>query len=127
MLLSERTQSAADPQLAQILEVMAEDEARHAELAWRFVRWALGHDEAAVRPLLLAELRRMEGPCRPEPELDTADEALLAAHGLASSGCSAACERVVQREIVAVCARAMLEVGATGRVEDAGEPLLATS
>ena len=32
-----------------MLERVAEDEARHAELAWRFVQWALASGRAAVR------------------------------------------------------------------------------
>lgn len=38
---------AVDPATAQALQVIAEDEARHAELAWRFVAWAVAADAAA--------------------------------------------------------------------------------
>ena len=30
-----------EPRVSAVLELIAKDERRHAELAWRFVRWAL--------------------------------------------------------------------------------------
>jgi len=53
LLAEEQAARATDPVAAEILERIARDEARHAELAWRFVAWAVargGEDVArAVR------------------------------------------------------------------------------
>ncbi len=44
-----QAESCKDPTIRAALEQIAEDEARHAELAWRFVAWALvGSDEALI-------------------------------------------------------------------------------
>jgi hypothetical protein len=49
---------ATDPAVATLLAAIAEDEARHAALAWRFVAWALRSSEPGARTRILAELAR---------------------------------------------------------------------
>jgi hypothetical protein len=49
--------SADDPVVTAAYARIAEDEQRHAELAFRFVRWALEQDEAAVRPRIERAVR----------------------------------------------------------------------
>jgi len=51
-----RAQAAVDPVVRAVLERIAEDESRHAELAWRFVRWAVAHGGEVVRASVWAEL-----------------------------------------------------------------------
>lgn len=46
---SEAARHAADPALREVLSRIAEDEARHAELSWRFVRWALARGGSELR------------------------------------------------------------------------------
>jgi hypothetical protein len=56
---SESAAAAVDPVLAQVYARIATDEQRHAALAFRFLRWALGKDPAGVRQCIqraLAEL-----------------------------------------------------------------------
>jgi hypothetical protein len=48
LLLSERAVRARDPRVSSALASMAEDEARHAELAWRVLSWALAVGGAEV-------------------------------------------------------------------------------
>lgn len=67
---------ATDPEVREVLGAIAEDEARHAELGWQFVQWALaagGADlHAAVRATLDLELNVVEAePADDEPD-DTA-------------------------------------------------------
>jgi hypothetical protein len=57
------------PRVRAVLERIAEDEARHAELAWQFIAWALrqgGTPVARVLQLALerAEAGRAAGACR---------------------------------------------------------------
>jgi hypothetical protein len=49
MIAAEQRDRAADPAVRAALEVIAEDESRHAELAWRTVAWALEVGGAEVR------------------------------------------------------------------------------
>jgi len=46
--------NACEPEIRATLERIAEDEARHAELAWRFVQWALATNRDDVREAVLA-------------------------------------------------------------------------
>jgi hypothetical protein len=48
--------SAKDPVIADAYARIAQDEQRHAELAFRFVRWALERDRAAVRQRISAAI-----------------------------------------------------------------------
>lgn len=50
----EAADSAADPVIAAAYGQIAEDEQRHAELAFRFVRWALERDAQTVLPRITA-------------------------------------------------------------------------
>jgi hypothetical protein len=52
LVLREEAALAKDPGCAEILAQMAEDEERHAELAWRTLAWALARDPAAVGSML---------------------------------------------------------------------------
>jgi len=45
-----------DPEIRSVLERIAEDEQRHAELGWRCVQWALARDRRGVGDVLRATL-----------------------------------------------------------------------
>jgi hypothetical protein len=47
---------ATDPEVRRVLERIARDEARHAELGYRFLRWALDRAEPEQRRHFIAEL-----------------------------------------------------------------------
>jgi hypothetical protein len=47
---------ATDPEVRRVLERIARDEARHAELGYRFLRWALDRAEPELRHRFIAEL-----------------------------------------------------------------------
>src|SRR5205814_4301213 len=53
LLAAEQLRLASDPEVRRILQRIAKDELRHAELAWTFLAWALRSDprlgEAAQR------------------------------------------------------------------------------
>jgi hypothetical protein len=52
----EAADDAEDPVIVAAYTQIASDEQRHAELAFRFVRWALVHDPRAVKPRIEAAL-----------------------------------------------------------------------
>jgi hypothetical protein len=55
-VLAERARQAVDPALRELLVKMADDEERHAELAWSIVAWALRSGEPEVaRALAVAQ------------------------------------------------------------------------
>lgn len=63
------------------LAVITEDEARHAELAWRFVKWALDEGDAETRRAIeRAFIEALVAPHPAPPPLDPLD-AVLAEHG----------------------------------------------
>jgi hypothetical protein len=96
--------ACVDPVIRDALSAIVADEQRHAELAWRFVRWALQvHPELA--PAVAAAFS--EGLEQPLVAVDPMAE-VLRAHGQL---CEAEMQAVAQRvhaEVVMPCARALL-------------------
>lgn len=94
--LAEDSRAAADPVLRELLAGMAEDEERHAELAWRIVAWALrsgdpnvAHAVAAAQAHVIDELAAL-----------TREAAPTSRHALRAD---------VLREVVLPCSVALLE------------------
>lgn len=79
---AEAAEHAESPALADLLRSVAEDERRHAELAWKFVAWALQQSDVSlrheVRQLFDHEINQRR-PISHRPL--TATEQVLAAHG----------------------------------------------
>jgi len=98
---------------------IAADELQHAELAWRFVRWALELGEPNVEHSVAAELDPLEREAaQPPPLLDA--EFASAEHGVLASRQRAELRRLALAEIVLPCGRALLArrrspLGASGR------------
>lgn len=107
-----------DDEVRTILARIARDETRHAELAWRFVAWALEIGPATlrdqVRVAFVAATRVVAGPVSPSP-LDLQ----LARHGLIAPALRAELRSRVLHDVIAPCADALLESPATrsARVE----------
>jgi len=70
---AESAQQVTDPVVREALLAIAADELRHAELAWRFIDWALDQD-ATLSQVLLDELRAEPRPTTAKS--DTSDDAL---------------------------------------------------
>jgi hypothetical protein len=94
---------AEDPAIRAALVRIAEDEARHAELAWRFVSWAIGQD-ASLRAVAAAEFEAAAAFVGAPMEQD---EPLLRL-GVVGEGRSAEIRRRALAEVIGPCARAML-------------------
>jgi hypothetical protein len=94
---------AADPLLQAAHQRIAEDEQRHAELAWKTLAWLLeGHDDGAFVACCFAEACAAAGR-DPAPRRLTAPE-----HGLLASSEIGALRRRALREVVEPCAAALL-------------------
>lgn len=95
--------AADDPAVSAVGTTLVADEGRHAQLAWRTLKWLLDHDPAlaaaAERGLALAVQR-----------IDTAEYGHgphLPAHGLPGPDARRALHRRAVDEVVAPCARAL--------------------
>lgn len=105
---------ATDPVVRRVLAGIAEDEARHAELAWRFVAWALARGGAEVREAVVRAFVGAQPVGRAEDAREAPiDAATWHAHGrLAPRELARTLERGY-RDVIAPCARALL-VGSSG-------------
>jgi hypothetical protein len=101
---------ARDPAVRRTLEIIARDETRHAELAWRFVKWAIdqhgdGAREAARDAFARAE-RRLAAEC--PGQLGQVDVVAFRAHGRLTPKERVAAHRRAFREVIAPCRDALL-------------------
>ncbi|NUP13379.1 MAG: hypothetical protein HOW73_45655 [Polyangiaceae bacterium] len=107
LVLREEATSAPSVALCEILSRMAEDEERHAELAWRTVAWALSKDTARVLPILSKAreeiVREVESGATGAPGHST-----LHVAGVTSAQERAAVRRVALHQIVLPCLDALL-------------------
>ena len=96
---AERAASVAvDPIVRQVWAQIAEDEAKHAELAWRFVSWAVTRQPALAHRVVAltgSEPRRAEG------------RADLMAHGRLSPDVALTCDRQTLETVIRPAARAL--------------------
>jgi hypothetical protein len=97
-----------DPAVREVLAVTIEDEARHAELAWRFLAWAIDNGGEATRAAIIRSFASFCPP-PPSPEvLDGVDLDAFAAHGrLRAAEARAIADRAL-REVVGPCVCALL-------------------
>lgn len=104
--LREAAERCASPALAAALRGVADDEARHAGLAWRFVQWAL-RQRPGLAAVIAAGFER-SAP-RPGPGARTSSDASeLAAHGVLEASARVELERAAVEELLRPCARALL-------------------
>ena len=109
----EELAGATDTAVRAALAEIAEDEARHAELAYRVVRWAIDVGGEAVRAAVLEVFAGIgEGPHRVASATPAADvDAALAAHGRLPAALEDAVRRRALREVIAPCGRALAGAG----------------
>jgi hypothetical protein len=102
-------EGAREPAVQSALSRIVEDEARHAELGFRFVKWLLdtlpANERAALSDAIEASLEQALSARASEPQLDgvTAPE-----HGLAAARAVAHARRLALVEVCTPCTRALL-------------------
>jgi hypothetical protein len=113
---AEALEHTQDPALRVVLATIAEDETRHAELAWRYLRWATAHDEAlrtlAAETFASAIAAARRPTCAPDD--DPTDEVLLA-FGIVPQRLREDLRSRVLREVIAPCADALVPRGRDAR------------
>ncbi|WP_437580475.1 ferritin-like domain-containing protein [Sorangium sp. So ce887] len=105
---SEQLAHATDGAVRSVLATIADDEARHAELAWRFVAWALQTGGDAVRRAVAAAF---EAGLDAHPPATTAADAAagaLAAHGRPDGAVLVGSRRRAIVDVVTPAIRALL-------------------
>ena len=113
LVASRQLEGARDPAVRDALEQICADEAKHAELAWSFVRWAVGiGGESARKSAMDAFDRALRGAereaCDEGAETVEMADAWHAFGRLSAKEQSETARRGL-REVVAPCARALLE------------------
>ena len=117
ILATEQLEQARDPDVRALLARLVKDEERHAALAWRFVRWAIGEGGggggAKVRHAVRRAFAEAEQEARRQVFTDEAgiDADAWRAHGrLTAAGVATALRRGLD-DVVGPCARALVEGG----------------
>lgn len=100
-------EGATDPEVRRALEQIQADEAAHAELAWRFVAWALDRDPE-IRAVASAAFDRALG----ERRIVCADGDSLRAFGRLGAAEQRAAEASALADVIAPSARRMLTTSA---------------
>ena len=105
-------EAVVDPALRGVLARIAEEELRHAALAWRALQWGLAQADAGVRRRVAEVFERTIAAAEraPEPREQVARE-----HGLLSAREIGALRRQALREVVLPCARALVAMGGSAR------------
>lgn len=97
---------AEDPAVREVLAVTIEDETRHAELAFRFVAWALDVGGHEVRDAVIRALAGFRPPATSPENLDDVNLDLYRAHGrIPAREARIMAERALQQIVVpSICA-----------------------
>jgi hypothetical protein len=112
LLAAEQLARCSDAQVSAALATIAEDEARHAELAWRTVAWAMATGgepvRAAVSAAFAGALRDVPAGFLAGPAAPRARSARLVAHGLLPDAQVRHLLAAALRDVVAPAATALL-------------------
>ncbi|MBZ4398118.1 ferritin-like domain-containing protein [Myxococcus faecalis] len=120
LVAAEGARRAADPVVRETLSVIAEDEARHAELGWEVLDFALERGAGSAEAGLRRALSELDARSTPSlPPIPGVDEDFLARHGLLSQAELGHWTReCIQR--TRARALALLEPGLAPRADDGG-------
>jgi hypothetical protein len=109
VMAAEQRDRASDPGVRAALTIIAEDEARHAELAWRTVAWAVRTGGARVRAAVAEALSELDRAASIGAE--AASDRLMAHGRLGCADRRAVAARAIS-EVVRPAARALLDAAA---------------
>ncbi len=99
---------ARDPVVREVLATIAQDEARHAELAWRTVAWAVGVGGDDVRDAVRAAFADAGRSARAIDDAPlAASDVDLREHGVLSKSARMELRRAAVEHVVLPCARAL--------------------
>jgi hypothetical protein len=118
----EAHEHAADPALAEMLLDISLDETRHAELAWRFVKWSMASADAELVARIRDEFAHatLDGGMR-SAEL-SADDTELLTYGVIPDALRPAIRARAIENVVAPCARALLSAASESKPKPSANP-----
>lgn len=112
LLAQRQAERASDPAVRALLTKIAEDEARHAELSWRVVAWAMRKGGARVRDAVSAALRErvssVVGLPRPDGRPEGVDRAQWERFGRLEATERDTALDAIRREVLVPCTVALL-------------------
>jgi hypothetical protein len=110
---------ACDPEISTVFARIAADEARHAELGWAFVRWALeradAHTARHIVDTLYSAIDASTLAARAELDEQVRDSAALLAHGVLTPQLRAEARLAAVDELLLPCAEALARFQPEGR------------
>lgn len=114
LIAAEAHARAIDPEVRASLAIIAEDEARHAELSWAIVAWAHAHGDDRARAAIAASFdASLAAPPSTTAGADGADRAAMEAHGRLSPSVMREVAAAAMRDVVRPAAASLL--GRVGR------------
>jgi hypothetical protein len=115
---AEAVAHATDPTVRQVLERVTVDETRHAELAWRFLRWVLEHGDPELRNAAVLELATVvESECAASRAASIPAAGYgpaLREHGIIEDSARIELRGRILAEIIAPCAQALAATASPG-------------
>jgi hypothetical protein len=107
MLASEQARFATDPEAQTVLRGLARDEERHADLAWRFVRWAIDQGGDVSAAVTRGVRRACEGTLAARARIYNVDLVAWHAHGRVTCAEARAVAEAGIEEVIAPALRAL--------------------
>jgi hypothetical protein len=96
LVATRQARGCTDAEIRSTLEMMAEDESRHAALAWQTIEWAIAQD----RPKVVGALRAIAAELRPRDGADRPVDDSLVSHGRLGPAAQAQARMDAWREII---------------------------
>ena len=110
LAVAEGSRRATSPAIRERLDAIADDEARHAELSYRILAWALREGGTALRIRIAEELESVREELEHSPIAGDAHRDHDETTGLLAPRTAAAVRRRVLAEVVVPCTEALLAV-----------------
>jgi hypothetical protein len=104
----EAAEHALDPALRELLLVIAEDETRHAQLAYRFVQWALELGGPELERAVRREFAELAAEPPPAPRALTDSDHDLLRHGIVPEAMRQAIRGQAMEAVILPCSRALV-------------------
>jgi hypothetical protein len=120
LLVRRRAGFATHPLARAALDRIADDEGRHAALAWRFVAWALRTGGEALRPVVRAAFAEALAGLDATLAPTTVDASTWRAHGLATADDERAVLASARRDLFGPCVEALLAGAQPPRTQACG-------
>jgi hypothetical protein len=109
LMAAEQLDHTSDPAVARILRRIAKDEARHAELAWKFLAWALDNGDEAVAAAAIGAFQATFDDLERMPVVDYGvDPELWRAHGRMTCAEARRLSRLGVERVIVPCVDALI-------------------